>query len=633
VSDDGWIDRLDRETAVRMLRALPYFAVLLDRDGRFVWGNRTDATLSEAQIRGRRLVDFMHPDWVETAEAALRDAFESGESGYFEGRGYGDGALDTWYATTVVPLERADDGARFAVVLSTDIGERRRALDALARSEERFRELVEESPDQIAIVGPDLRVRYFNKPPPPTSSFTLEEILGARIGDMTHPDFRDLAVRTIEGVLAGGPQTSYQARGLRDPRRRYEVRVQPFPPEDGEPRVLLVTRDITDRYAADALQQQLLQSQKMDLLGQLAGGVAHDFNNLLTVILNNAALAAREVPDGGRTARLLGEIVHTSQRAADLTGQLLAFSRKQPQRSEVVGVEPLVDGTIRMIERILPETVSVGAAEHETPDAVLNVDHAQIEQVLMNLCVNARDAMPDGGELTLRTRVVTLSAVDPRVGARGPGEYVEIAVRDTGTGMEPAVAARIFEPFFTTKPVGRGTGLGMSVALGIVEAHGGSLEVESEPGRGTRVSVRLPLAVGREASERPEAVDSEAPPPALRVLVVDDDELVRLSLARVLEFEGYEVRVAAGGREALEIVAGDAPIDVAVLDVVMPDLGGAETYEALLGLRPDLPVVFATGYGRNTLSDAFLKRHGAEVIDKPYRPETLIAAIARAIEG
>jgi len=629
MSDDGWIDPLEHETAVRMLRALPYFAVIVDRDSRYVWSNRMDATLTVAEIRGKRFVDFVHPDSQERAGAALRACFESGESGYYEARAYGAGEMDTWYATTVVPFERSD-GERYAMLLSTDVTERRAAQAALERSEERFRRLVEESPDQIAITGPDLLTRYLNKPPPPTSTFTLEDILGTPIPDLTHPEYRETAAQAIRSVLEGGPQTSYQAVGLREPGRRYEVRVQPFPAEDDEPRVLLVTRDITDRHKAELLQHQLLQSQKMDLLGQLAGGVAHDFNNLLTVILNNASLAARDAPEDGRTASLLDEIMRTSQRAAELTGQLLAFSRKQPRRSAPIGVEPLIDGVLRMIERILPETVTVAWPRHDAPGAVLHADQAQLEQVLMNLCVNARDAMPDGGELSLRTGVVRLAEDDPRVGTDGAGEYVEIAVGDTGTGMEAAVAARIFEPFFTTKPVGRGTGLGMSVALGIIEAHGGSVEVDSEPDRGTTVYVRLPIAAGEPASG-PEPVSSELPTRALRVLVVDDDALVRHSLARVLEFEGYEVRVAGGGREALEIARSDAAIDVVILDVVMPDIGGAETYAALLELRPDLPAVFATGYGRNMLSNTFLRGHGAEVIDKPYRPDTLLAAIARAI--
>ncbi len=623
-----WIDRPDHETAVRILESLPFFAVLVDRERHWVWVNRLDPTLTIDDVKGTRVEEFVHPVHREHAVATIEDSFARREVGYYEASAYGEGELTTWYGTTVVPFETAD-GRELAMLLSSDVTERKRAQADLARSEERLRQVLEQSPDQIAITGPDLRVRYFNKPPPPTSRFTLKDILGSSIPDLTHPDYRAIAVATIRGVLEGGPQSSYVAVGLAQPERHYEVRVQPFPPEDDEPRVLLVTREITDRVKAELLREQLLQSQKMDLLGQMAGGVAHDFNNLLTVILNNAELAQAQLPPGARVADVVGEITKAAGRAADLTRQLLAFSRKQPQDAIPVAVGDLVDSAVRMLERILPETVVLATPVHEQAAAVMRADRAQIEQVLMNLCVNARDAMPEGGRIALRSRVVTLLSHDPRAGSGGAGDYVEIAVRDEGEGMEPATAARVFEPFFTTKPVGRGTGLGMSVALGIVQAHGGAIEVESERGRGTTVFVRLPLASSTDAArEPPPEVTARS---ARHVLIVDDDAPVRTSLARLLAHEGYAVTSAASGREAIDLVRGGLACDVVVLDVVMPELGGPETYEALRALRPDLPAVFATGYGRSHLSEGLLERGGAEVIDKPYRLETLVAAIERAL--
>ena len=412
--------------------------------------------------------------------------------------------------------------------------------------------------------------------------------------------------------------------------------------EQGKPlRMLGSMLDITERKKAEQSllesEARLRQSQKMEAIGTLTGGVAHDFNNLLTAILGNTQLALRGVqPDNPVQPRLL-EIEQAGNRAAVLTRQLLAFSRRQHLERKVINLNDSICEITKLLQRIIGEDVEVSV---KCPDDLRTVfaDAAQIEQVVMNLAVNARDAMSHGGKLTIETSNIELDKTYcrqyPYVQA---GKYVQIRVSDDGCGMDEETKARIFEPFFTTKDVGKGTGLGLSMAYGIVKQHDGHINVYSEVGYGTSFKIYLPIYE--------QAVEKEKPQTRLpfyggteTILVAEDAEALRGLAKDVLEANGYTVLLAKNGEEAVKIYCANRErIDLLLLDVVMPRMGGAEAFEKIRDLGGDLPVIFMTGYSSETVQNRFVKQNelfvGAEatIIQKPYSVELIERKIRQVL--
>jgi len=376
-------------------------------------------------------------------------------------------------------------------------------------------------------------------------------------------------------------------------------------------------------------EERLQQSQKMEAIGTLAGGVAHDFNNLLTVILGNTYLTLRNLqPDDPMRLRLI-EVEKASSRAAVLTRQLLAFSRRQHLERRTINLNETIGEIMKLLQRIIGEDVEVNVKAGSGLSAVF-ADPAQIEQVVMNLAVNARDAMPGGGRLTIETSNVTLDENYRRQYAYvQPGRYVEIRVSDNGTGMDAETQGRIFEPFFTTKEVGKGTGLGLSMVYGIVKQHDGHINVYSEAGQGTTFRIYLPIA---ESAVKEEAV--AVLPPLLggteTILVAEDEEALRKLAKDVLEGLGYTVLLAKDGEEAVEMYREHGErIGLLLLDVVMPRMGGWEAYQQIRELSGDVPLIFMTGYSSETVQSRFVQQDksaeelGAVVMTKPYNLEGL----------
>jgi PAS domain S-box-containing protein len=385
--------------------------------------------------------------------------------------------------------------------------------------------------------------------------------------------------------------------------------------------------DVTEQHA---LQEQLRQSQKMESIGTLAGGVAHDFNNLLTAILGNTQLALRRLsPNDPLQGRLI-EVEKAGNRATSLTRQLLAFSRRQRLERKTLNLNNTVNDIMKMLKRIIGEDVDVHVQETGSLSPVF-ADPAQIEQVVMNLAVNARDAMPGGGTLTIETRNVTLGEAYRREHLYAkPGKYVEMIVSDTGTGIDAETRKRIFEPFFTTKEAGKGTGLGLAMVFGIVKQHGGMIEVESDLGQGTAFHVYLPVD---EKAASDDATEDVLPP--LRggtetVLVAEDEEALRALAGNILEESGYTVLLAKDGAEAVEIYeANRERISLILMDIVMPRMGGREAYERISQLGGAVPVLFMTGYSAEIVQYDFVKQNkfiedaGAVLMQKPYSVEML----------
>jgi len=385
--------------------------------------------------------------------------------------------------------------------------------------------------------------------------------------------------------------------------------------------------------ARERLEGELRQAQKMEAIGQLAGGVAHDFNNLLSVILGYTVLAIDGLPEGAPLRADLEEIAKAARRANELTRQLLAFSRKQVLRPRIIDLNRIVAGLERMLRRVVGDDVSV--AFHGAPDLGKTLaDPGQMEQVLVNLVVNSRDAMPLGGTITLETRNSELSAeyAAERAGVR-PGSYVELSVKDTGTGMDAATRAHIFEPFFTTKAQGKGTGLGLSTVWGIVRQSGGHVDVESEPGQGTTFRLYLPRVAGDVEEARAEPKSAAALRGTETVLLVEDDEQVRVFVRDVLRRHGYRVLEAQNAGEALLIGEQQLePAELLVTDVVLPRVGGRELTARLRRTWPDLKVLYVSGYTHDTVVDQGVLESGAPFLSKPIMPEELLARVRQVLD-
>jgi signal transduction histidine kinase/CheY-like chemotaxis protein len=378
--------------------------------------------------------------------------------------------------------------------------------------------------------------------------------------------------------------------------------------------------------------EQLRQSQKMDAVGQLAGGVAHDFNNLLTVITGYTELGMRRLGPADPMRKNLAEIKKAGDRAASLTRQLLAFSRKQIFQEKVVDLNSIVADMDKMLRRLIGEDIDL-VSLLEPSLRPIKADPGQIEQVLLNLAVNARDAMPRGGKLTIETGHATLDEgyVKSHLMAQ-TGRYVMLAVSDTGTGMAAETQKHIFEPFFTTKEVGKGTGLGLATVYGVVKQSSGDIWVYSKPGQGTTFKIYLPIA---EDSADPEAVanPTEVPQGQGTILLVEDEELVRNLAGEILGTKGYQVLTAANGVEALRVCTEHVgQIDLMVTDVVMPQMGGRELAERMALIRRDMSVLYMSGY-----TDDAVVRHGVldeemPFLQKPFTPDTLARKVSELLE-
>jgi len=502
------------------------------------------------------------------------------------------------------------------------------AEEALRDSESRFRQLAGAIPEVFFLVGVEPRETLYVSPAfetvwgRPTES-ALAEQEAWQLG--VHPEDRQRVAGELAGATAGRVESSF--RIVRpDGEVRWVVQSL-FPVRDGSGAVIRiagVARDLTEQRA---LEEQLRQSQKMEAIGQLAGGIAHDFNNLLTVISGYAEMSLKR-NDDPRLARELGEITDAAARAAALTRQILAFSRRQVMQPEVLSLNDVIVDTSKLIRRLLGDDVGVELQLDEQLDDVL-ADAGQLGQVLMNLAINARDAMPGGGLLTIRTENVRLGPgqVSALFGAT-PGSYVKLTVRDTGTGMDRETQRRIFEPFFTTKETGKGTGLGLSTCYGIVKQSGGYIGVESELGRGTTFEIHLPATTVEElAPVEPEAPEEELVEAS--VLLVEDDNVVRALVRDMLELHGFEVTAVDSPHNAIRAWSADGPFDALVTDLAMPSMTGRELVERLAERGPLGAVVYISGYSSEAVAND-LSGHG-RLVHKPFTAAELAAAVQDAL--
>ncbi len=398
-------------------------------------------------------------------------------------------------------------------------------------------------------------------------------------------------------------------------------------------RVRRALEEFEERRRRELLEEQLRQAQKAEAIGRLAGGVAHDFNNLLTVINGCAEFSLEQLPHDHPVSENLLEIRQTARRAADLTRQLLAFGRKQILASKVIDLNAVVAGMEKMLRRLIGEDINLVLALHPQLGRV-KADTGQIEQVIMNLAINARDAMPEGGTLTLETQNLELDDAYARAHTSvQPGPHVMLAVSDTGAGMDHDTLGHVFEPFFTTKGPGKGTGLGLATVYGIVKQSGGNTSVYSEVRRGTTFKVYLPQ------TEAPlDATTTGNPRVSLRgtetILLVEDEKAVRVLARRILERNGYTVLEAEGGIQAIERVEQhEGPIHLLVTDVVMPRMGGAAVVEGVSALRPGIKALYVSGYAPTAVVHHGIVDPAAPFLEKPFTPGTLAAKVREVLDS
>ncbi|MGH7366776.1 MAG: ATP-binding protein, partial [Candidatus Rokuibacteriota bacterium] len=469
-----------------------------------------------------------------------------------------------------------------------------------------------------------------------------------------HPDDREPVMRIYRDAIAQGRDHEFEYRSLAADGREVWLRdiVHVVHAADGRPTTLRgLTVDLTElRRSERALRQseeQLRQAQKMDAVGKLAGGIAHDFNNLLMVIRGDSDLMLRRLAPGHSLRRNAEGVRDAADQAATLTRQLLAFSRKQVTAPRLVDLNGIVASIHAMLQRLLGETINLVTVT--APDlGGVKADSGQMEQMILNLCVNARDAMPDGGRLTVRTANVDLDeAAAARWSDVRPGPYVMLEVGDTGVGMDAETRSHLFEPFFTTKEQGKGTGLGLSTVYGTVKQSGGHISVESEPGRGSTFTVYLPrVAVSVAPASPPLAPERPAPRPAASseavltpgrgetILLVEDAQRVRAVVREILEMSNYVVLEARQGAEALEVSNRHAgAIHLLVTDVVMPQMSGRELAQRLATLRPELKVLYMSGYTDDAIVRHGVLAAGIAFLSKPFTPNALALKVREVLDG
>jgi PAS domain S-box-containing protein len=526
-----------------------------------------------------------------------------------------------------------------AVVMALMVGAIRRRLDmereqvAAQRVAAHERALSETAADAMITIDASGTIRSAN---PATSSmfgYPRAALIGRRIEQLLAPSLRESIPKALAQYVESGQRTvawtSAEFIGARADGVEFPIEVSFGEYVDRERYFTWIVRDVSGRKS---LEDQLLQAQKMEAVGQLAGGVAHDFNNMLTAIGGFTELMAESPDDAATRSHALEAIRTATERATGLTRQLLAFSRRQRLEASIISLNDTLERIEPLLRRLLGEHVELVVQKADDLRHVL-ADASQLETAVMNLAINGRDAMPEGGTLTIETSNVELDELYARQHVQvTPGPYAMLSVHDTGSGMDPTTLSHIFEPFYTTKDLGRGTGLGLSSAYGVVRQSGGNIWVYSELGQGTTFKVYLPEAIGAVADPRPSLPKGETLGTGT-IVVAEDEPVVRDLIVSTLGRYGYDVLAAGDGREAMELIERVGQrIDLLVSDVVMPNVGGLELIDLARAWRPDLPVILISGYSERLLPADSLAR-GVTFLEKPFTGQRLAEAIRVALDS
>jgi two-component system, cell cycle sensor histidine kinase and response regulator CckA len=600
------------------------------------WNPRAEVIFGWArgEALGRKLAELIiPPQYREAHERGLQHFLRTGEgralNRSIEVTGLRRDGTELPLELSISPVKRGETYV-FNAFLS-DITERKRAEEIRVR----LASIVESSAD--AIIGKTLEgiVTSWNRGAERTFGYTAGEAIERPIGFLIPQDRLKEESQLVERVKQGESVSHFETVRRRKDGKEIHIALTISPIMDGTGRAMgfsEIARDITEQKSLEA---QLRQSQKMEGVGQLAGGIAHDFNNLLTVINSYSAMVLGELDFSNPFARNgIEQIKEAGHRAASLTRQLLMFSRQQVLEPKVLDLNEVVSNIGKLLRCLIGEDITQVLCLHPALGRV-KIDPGQMEQIIMNLAVNARDAMPDGGQLTIETGNVELdNAYVRRHALIEPGPYVMLAVSDTGCGMDAVTQARIFEPFFTTKGVGKGTGLGLATVYGIVKESGGNIWVYSELGKGTTLKIYLPQVEKTSELSELKAASVELLRGSETVLLVEDDEMVRALAQAILERYGYTVRVARNVQDALRFAQEDhGEIHLLLTDTIMPGMNGPELAKRFRSIRPETKVLFMSGYTDKVISYTSALEPGTAFLQKPFTPQTLTQKVHEVVNA
>ena len=626
--------RKSRELYRRVIETSSELIDLIGLDGRLLYASPSaedQLGYTPDELIGIDYASLVHPDDLPGAREAIAQALAGDRPDPYICRVRHKDGRWRWFEGVPAPILDEDGEVELILAVSRDVTERMQREEELRESRELYRSVVENANDLIALFGLDGILTYASPSHRAVLGYEPDELVGMHARDLCHPDDLAGSERALCEVL-DDLYTTFDLR-IRHKEGHWvtlEGASKAIPGPDGSPRMILSTsRDVTEQRA---LEEQLRAAQKMEAIGQLAGGIAHDFNNLLTAIEGYGSLALAGLPEDSLSRSHVLGMKSAGERAAALTRQLLAFSRRQVLQPTVLGLDEIITGLEGMLRRLLGETIELVIEAAEDTGRV-RADRGQLEQVAMNLAVNARDAMPRGGTLRIATANLELGEAFAELHDGGnPGPHVALTVSDTGEGMDRETLARIFDPFFTTKPVGEGTGLGLSTVYGIVKQTGGAIQVDSEPGAGTTFAVYLPRVwddVQRDELPAPAALSGSA-----TVLLVEDEPVVRDVVREMLLRAGYTVVDAGSGEEALAVAdAHQGPIDALLTDVVMPGMSGPELAGELVAQRPGLRVLFASGYAEHAVASEGVLRPGTAFLEKPFTAAQLGAKLRETLSA
>ena len=609
----------------------PDVIMTLDRDGTILFINYTLPNLSVEQVVGTAVLQYVEEADRPRYQRALAEVLESGSPRSLELAADGP----TWWLTRLIPIKSDGDNVEAVLVIATDITERKRTEEALREGENKFRALAETTTAAIFMFQ-GATMLYANPAAERITGYTRDELFGMNFWDVIHPDYRD---RVKERGLARQEDADVPVRSeVKLQTKTGEVRWVDYAGTlfdyGGKPAVLGTAVDITERRRAESerrnLEAQVRNAQKLESLGVLAGGIAHDFNNLLTGILGSASLALMKIPEDSPAKEQLQRILTASEKAAELTSQMLAYAGKGRFVLGALDLNQLVRDVIPLVQASISKKTTLRQSFAENLPNI-EADKTQLHQVVMNLITNASEAL-DGneGEVLIRTGALEAST-DPKR-SKTTAAQVFLEVSDAGSGMDVDIQGKIFEPFFTTKFTGRG--LGLAAVQGIVRSHGGTIRVDSKPDRGTKFTVSF-AATSRGLSPILEEVETPRVFTGTgTILVIDDKESVR-DVARVaLEETGYTVVLASDGHEAVEIFGERAyAIDAVLLDMSMPRMDGEETLAKLRSVQPRIRVVLTSGYSEQEISEKFAGKGLAGFVQKPFRASELVDKIHAALTG
>ncbi|HUF36027.1 MAG TPA: PAS domain-containing protein [Gemmatimonadales bacterium] len=626
----------------QVIDANPGLVFVTDREGRFTLANRAVADLLGTTVSaldgaavataGQFAVGAVALFAADQEVMRTRQVKEIAEAPATDAR---TGQV-RWFSTIKVPLVDPDGSCHRTLGVCSEITARRHAKLELRRVSHELSILFDAAPLAICRIDSDGRVHSWNRAAEQLFGWRADEVTG-HLPPNIPPDQLGEYGRLRGEVLAGRPLTDLESKRLHRDGRLIDVSISAAALRDASGQtsgIVVIYKDITARKDLEA---QLRQAQKMEAVGRLAGGVAHDFNNLLTVIETAAGCLLADL-DAGDPRRIdVVEIEGAAVRAAALTRQLLAFSRRQVLQPRVLDLNAVVTGIEPLVRRLVEENIEVAVRLGAGLDRV-KADPSQLDEVILNLVVNARDAMPNGGTLLIETANVMLDGEDHKLRATvRPGPHVLLRVTDTGCGMDVGTQARIFEPFFTTKPVGQGTGLGLSTVYGVVKQSGGHVWVYSEVGRGTTFKIYFPRHAGpTDLDAKPEVCQAPrgARPAGATVLLVEDDDAVRGSVQRVLERHGYRVQVASQSQEALAALApAGGGVDLVLADMVMPGMSGLELRRRLRATYPGMPVLLMSGYSEEAITRLGEEEDTGPLIEKPFTVQGILDKVQAMLTG